>query len=44
MLSVHTEWSRRIMERVRENQPLFCAGHAFLSGLAKVTPVLCATV
>lgn len=44
MLSVQTERSRRITERVREKQALFCAGHAFLGGLAKVTPVLRATV
>ena len=41
---MESERSRRIRERVREKQPLFCAGHAFLSGLAKATPVLRATV
>lgn len=40
VLNVESERSRRI----REEQPLFCAGHAFLSGLAKVTPVLRTTV
>lgn len=44
MLSTHTERSQRITELAREKQSLFCAGHAFLSGLAKVTPVLRATV
>lgn len=44
MLSVESERSRRITERVREKQPVFCAGHAFLSNLAKATPVLRTTV
>ncbi len=44
MLSVQTEQGRRITEQVREKQTLFCAGHAFLGGLAKVTPALRATV
>ncbi len=44
MLSVQSERSRRITERVREKQPIWCARQCFLSGLAKVSPVLRATV
>ena len=44
MLSAGSERSRRITERVRDKQTFLCAGHAFLSNLARVTPVLRATV
>ena len=44
MPSAGSERSRRITERVRDKQAILCAGHAFLSNLARVTPVLRATV
>jgi hypothetical protein len=44
MLSMGSERSRRITRRVKDEQTILCAGHAFLSHLAKITPVLRATV
>jgi len=44
MLSAGSERSRRIMERVRDKQTILCAGQAFLSHLAKITPVIRTTV